>query len=75
MLMSGGAHNTGVSGGVYFPFGPVKLSGDGDLIGMNLVGMDCLKLVGKEIQVIEGATVSTTCTDDPLREVRVTLVE
>jgi len=75
MLMSGGAHNTGVAGGVYFPFGPVKLSGDGDLIGMNLVGMDCLKLVGKEIQVIEGATVSTTCTDDPLREVRVALVD
>ncbi|HEY1613540.1 MAG TPA: pilus assembly protein TadG-related protein [Rhizomicrobium sp.] len=58
-LFTGGASNTTLSGAVYFPHGPVSLSGAGSL--GNGTGQ-CLELIGSQVTLSGGSAVGTTCT-------------
>ncbi len=54
-----GASNTSLSGVVYFPNGPVSLSGGAHL--GNGTGQ-CLELIGTQVSLTGGSTAATTCT-------------
>ena len=53
-----GAENTALSGTLYFPNGPISLSGGASLGGGN---GQCLEIIGSEISMAGGSTAASNC--------------
>lgn len=56
-----GASNSVFSGAVYFPNGPIDMSGSATL-GNGTGSSACLELIGSQITITNGAAAGTTCT-------------
>lgn len=70
-LLTSGASGGRISGAIYFPHGPIQLSGGAGVAG----GSDCLQLIGSRITLSGGTSAASECVESGSSGGRVALIQ